>query len=399
MSRNIAIALLAAASAGSAFADFKVLVNSGDQGEQTRGAIYTAWRNLTDAALKSERLINPSWTVSTSTTEDLSGTRSRSQDVIVGPAHLIGSAIRYGYTPVLGIEQPAQAVLVTSAASPINSLEQTTGKKLGLPLQDSLVTYLVRGELNAANTTIKSHFASVFHSRYQDALLFCLQMQMCDVIAVERSVYDRWIAEGNKLKVVLSSTNAPGLSVAIKNESKPGVAALQSELKKAIAKPGSGLENVKFQSLSSKDFEYVSTLGYFTPRLLPGAKVLDAAGVAALAKQGARIIDTRTAAEFKEGHIDGSTLVPYVEKSSKDADFDASLDKFDIDKLGEDRNAALVFACNGAECWKSFKASHAAIKAGYQAVYWFRGGFPEWRSAGLKVNGATDKTVAAASGG
>ena len=29
--------------------------------------------------------------------------------------------------------------------------------------------------------------------------------------------------------------------------------------------------------------------------------------------------------------------------------------------------------------------SHAAVKAGYTKVYWFRGGLPEWRAAGLKV--------------
>jgi len=55
-----------------------------------------------------------------------------------------------------------------------------------------------------------------------------------------------------------------------------------------------------------------------------------------------------------------------------------------VAKLG-DKNAELVFGCNGPECWKSFKAGTAAMKAGYKKVYWFRGGFPEWRSAGFDV--------------
>ena len=46
----------------------------------------------------------------------------------------------------------------------------------------------------------------------------------------------------------------------------------------------------------------------------------------------------------------------------------------------------LVFGCNGPECWKSHKASIAALKAGYKNVNWFRGGLPEWRAAGLAVN-------------
>ena len=83
--------------------------------------------------------------------------------------------------------------------------------------------------------------------------------------------------------------------------------------------------------------------------------------VAQLLARGARYIDTRTEPEFKAGHVPGAKLVPYVEKSPKDADYDASMDQFDVAQLGSDRNAELVFACNGAECWKSYKASHAAI--------------------------------------
>jgi len=130
----------------------------------------------------------------------------------------------------------------------------------------------------------------------------------------------------------------------------------------------------------------VSTLGYFTPRTLPGAKVVDAAGVAQLLQAGATYVDTRTDAEFKAGHVPGAKLVPYVEKSAKEADFDPAQDQFDVAKLGPNKEADLIFACNGAECWKSFKASHAAVKAGYRKVHWFRGGFPEWRSSGQKYD-------------
>lgn len=67
-------------------------------------------------------------------------------------------------------------------------------------------------------------------------------------------------------------------------------------------------------------------------------------------------------------------------------EFDYSaLDSFDISKLPANKAAALVFACNGAECWKSYKASHAAPKAGHSKVFWFRGGLPEWRTAERQV--------------
>ncbi|MDB5732924.1 MAG: hypothetical protein JWQ03_2819 [Variovorax sp.] len=367
-------------------AQVRVLVNPGDQGEQSRHAGYEMWRGLLDQALRREKASGVAFAMSTNATEDLGATRSRIPDVVVGPAHVIGSAVRYGYTPVLGLEKALQAVLVAQADQPIDSLAKAAGKKLGLPQQDSVVTYLVRGELNAANTTFKRHFASVYQTGYQEALLVCLQVRRCDVVAVERAVYERWVAAGHKLRVVLASRSVPGLSVAIKPGSKPGAEALRAALAESAPAAAPRAEDTRMGARTAQDFEYVSTLGYFTPRELPGATVVDAAAVVAGMQRGARYIDTRNAAEFKEGHVPGAVLVPYVEKSAKEPDFNPAEDQFDVARLGADRQAPLIFGCNGPECWKSFKASQAAVKAGYTQVRWFRGGFPEWRAAGLKTD-------------
>ena len=69
--------------------------------------------------------------------------------------------------------------------------------------------------------------------------------------------------------------------------------------------------------------------------------------------------------------------VPYVEKSLKDVAYDAKLDDFSgLARLN--KATPTTFHCNGAECWKSYKASRAAMAAGFAKVYWFRGGLPEW---------------------
>lgn len=374
---------------GAAPASVRVLVNPGDSSEQSRVGAYGAWHAVIDQALRKERVANARVLLSNDATADLGSTRSGIHDVFVAPAHVVGSAVRYGYKPVLGLDKPSQAVLVAMKSSPIASLAQAQGKRLGLPLQDSVVTYLVRGEVNAANTTIKRHFASVYETRYQDALLPCLQMFRCDVVAVEKAVFDRWVAAGEPVKAIMESKPVPGLSVAVKDGTKPGVEALQAALIDALgASPLLKAENAKVKLPAADDFKYVATLGYFTPRALPGAKVVDAKTVAQLLEAGALYVDTRTEAEFKAGHVPGARLIPYVEKSPKEADYEAALDQFDVAKLPADRNAELVFACNGAECWKSFKASNAAIKAGYKRVNWFRGGFPEWRTSGLQYNAA-----------
>ena len=214
-----------------------------------------------------------------------------------------------------------------------------------------------------------------------------MKVLRCDVVAVEKSVFDRWVAAGEPVKAIMQSRPVPGLSVAIKEGARPGADMLLAAL--ADSPQFAQLlrsENTKAVEQKKDDFKYVATLGYFTPRLLAGAGVVDAKAVALLMQGGATYVDTRTDAEFKAGHVPGAKLVPYHEKSAKDADFDATLDKFDVALLGADRNAELIFACNGAECWKSFKATQAALKAGYKRVNWFRGGFPEWRSSGMKLD-------------
>lgn len=119
-----------------------------------------------------------------------------------------------------------------------------------------------------------------------------------------------------------------------------------------------------------------------TPDSLKGATLVDAAKAKSLADSGVKVIDARVANEYAESHILGALSIPYKEKSAKEVKFDASLDSIDLSKLPADKNAALLFYCNGAECWKGYKAATAAIKAGYKIVYWFRLGLPEWKAKG-----------------
>jgi len=120
-----------------------------------------------------------------------------------------------------------------------------------------------------------------------------------------------------------------------------------------------------------------------TPASLPGVKNVGADEVKKLLDSGVPVIDTRVSAEYAEKTIKGAKSVPYKEKSAKEPGFDASQDQFDLAKLPADKSAPLVLFCNAGECWKSYKASVVAQKAGYTKIHWFRGGFPEWSAKGL----------------
>lgn len=120
-----------------------------------------------------------------------------------------------------------------------------------------------------------------------------------------------------------------------------------------------------------------------TPASLTGVKLVSADEAKKLQDSGVPMIDTRVAAEYAEKTIKGAKSVPYKEKSAKEVGFDASKDDFDLSKLPADKAAPLVFFCNAGECWKSYKASVVAQKAGYTKINWLRGGLPEWVAKGL----------------
>jgi rhodanese-related sulfurtransferase len=128
-----------------------------------------------------------------------------------------------------------------------------------------------------------------------------------------------------------------------------------------------------------------SALGAETPMSLSGVTVVNAEQVKKMLDAGVPVIDTRVANEYAEKSIKGARSVPYREKSAKAVDFDAAQDGFDLAKLPADKKAPVVFFCNAGECWKSYKASVVATRAGWASVNWFRGGMPEWTAKGLPI--------------
>ena len=123
-----------------------------------------------------------------------------------------------------------------------------------------------------------------------------------------------------------------------------------------------------------------------TPTSAPaGVSIVDAKQVQDLQAKGAVLVDTRKASEFGEGSIKGAISIPYdPEKSTKTAEFDSSLDKFDLSKMA-DKNAHLVMFCNSGTCFKSYKAAVVLAKAGYKNVYWYRSGVPDWKARKLPM--------------
>ena len=182
--------------------------------------------------------------------------------------------------------------------------------------------------------------------------------------------------------LAVSSTVPGGYSVALRKK-------LPSDTRSRLARwfasdaPSCGLKPVNAHP-DLAPYTRVAELGTFTPKALPGATVVTLPEVKTLVSNGAVLVDTRIGEEYRDKHIPGALWLPYGEKSLKDVAFDGRLDSFPgLAKLDREQN--IVFQCNGPECWKSYKASRTAIAAGYKHVYWFRGGMPEWETAGERT--------------
>ena len=317
-------------------------------------------------------------------------TRTGEYDVYIAPAHVAASALAHGYTLIGSTDRDElyQLVARPGAKAPAD----LNGGKIYLTQQDSVAAYMARGMLNEAGQSLKM-FQQVFYRTTSGAGLFAIDAGLVDATVAKKGDYESWVKQSSsKSAVLLSSRAVPGgMSVVVKN-SLPE--ATRSKLENWLVSPGGTLAGIGKVSYHSElaNYKYVAALGNWTPSQLPGVTMVTASEVVALQQKGVPIIDVRLAKEYHEKHIRGAQSIPYTEKSLKDVAFDPALDQWaGPEKL--DKAKPVIFHCNGAECWKSYKAAKVALSKGFTTIYWFRGGFPEWESSGLAVESSPVTTA------
>lgn len=311
----------------------------------------------------------------------LRSTRTGEYDVYIVPGHVAASALTHGYELVGTTGVAETYVLVVKPG--ITSVAQLAGRKVYLAQEDSLYTYMAKGLLNEAGGSLAA--TQVQYQRTAGAGLAAIQLGMFDATVTRKAEQEDYVKNqhGNG-KILIESRPVPGGLTMVVNKTMPEP--LRKKLAlwaagPAPAQAGIGRINVVTDPAM---YKYVGTLGHFTPQQLPGATRVDAVKAAELIKQGVQMVDVRSEKEFLLKRIPTAVLATYIEKSAKDTTFDAKLDDFSaIDKL--DKSRPVIFGCNGAECWKSYKASKAALAKGFKTVYWLRGGLPEWEESQFLV--------------
>ncbi len=307
-------------------------------------------------------------------------------DIILAPAHVIAVALKANYAPVAKTSNKTGAVFVVAADAPWQTLEQAKGARLGLSASDSLPASLARGEINSKSLEMRKQFSEVRYFRRPEAVLYSIQIKATDIAAADAGLAQTWL-KTNKGRILQKTAEVPLLALAVKRDridpDKDG--AILNALAKFSGSQTDGQQKMAFVAAQREEFAAVASTLNTTPKDLPGARVIDAQQAAALQNQGVVVIDARNAEEYANGHIKGSVWVPYAEVSAKEVGFNPAEDRFDLSKLPQDKGTRIALYCDGTPCWKSYKASTLAIRNGYRNVYWFRGGFPEWKAAGMPI--------------
>ena len=110
------------------------------------------------------------------------------------------------------------------------------------------------------------------------------------------------------------------------------------------------------------------------PMHVDGAVTVSTKRAQTLMNRGVTFIDVRRVTNYQSSHIQGSKHL------------DLKLDLTEAALLSVvKKNQPVVFYCNGDMCQRSAKASEKAAAWGWMKVYYYRGGYPDWKKAGLPL--------------
>jgi len=109
---------------------------------------------------------------------------------------------------------------------------------------------------------------------------------------------------------------------------------------------------------------------HVAPDNIPGVVKVDAEGLITLVERMPDLImiDARIAKDREYGYIEGSRSLPNI---------DTNCETLAI--LIPKKTTPTVYYCNGPKCGRSVESIKIAKSCGYSNIYWYRGGFEDWK--------------------
>ena len=110
------------------------------------------------------------------------------------------------------------------------------------------------------------------------------------------------------------------------------------------------------------------------PENIAGTTRVDAEGLINLAERlpNMVIIDARIRMDRRQGYIEDSLSLPDIKTNCAT-----------LKTVISSKQQPALFYCNGVKCGRSVKSINIAKQCSYETLYWFRGGFEEWKNKGF----------------
>ncbi len=111
-----------------------------------------------------------------------------------------------------------------------------------------------------------------------------------------------------------------------------------------------------------------------SPSFIPGATSIDVVEAKQLYDRGVTFIDTRPEVDWNTGHVAGAVLLELEKMFTEEA----------LSKLIDPAEEAVIY-CQGSRCLRSSKATEEAVVWGFEKIYYFRDGYPAWKTAAFPI--------------
>ena len=200
---------------------------------------------------------------------------------------------------------PPAARSRSTCSSPRTTSTRSTswpGKRLYLPQQDSLRSYVAKGLL--ADSGVKlAQFSKVTYGNTSGGGLVALAFDMADVTVADEAQAKEWIAaHPGQARILKTTRPVPGgMSMVVRKDFCATDCARLSDWVNSGDGSIPGVGKFRIASADAgKQFTYVASLGITTPETLKGVTRVSAEEVAELAKQSVTIVDTRIAEGIRQ---------------------------------------------------------------------------------------------------
>ena len=87
------------------------------------------------------------------------------------------------------------------------------------------------------------------------------------------------------------------------------------------------------------------------------------------------MIDSRITDDRKHGYLENSHSLPDIETNCDT-----------LEMMIPSKTSPVMFYCNGIKCGRSVVSIKIAKSCGYNNLYWFKGGFEEWKAKGFQYS-------------